>query len=213
VAKKADLEASFRAAQARCAEAAAAEAEWDYLRALAKAEAALPLVRHASAYLRRYQKVAAPNLPAVDLILRCAPAVFARRSLDAVEQWFAAAGRTERTAYPDLMDRLANARWLLDLTVWVWPALPPTAPPRLTGAESAHAAQFLDLWRRMGAVADRPGSAPATYQPVTHLRRQVRGKCPHCGRTTEAAWAELLFPVRCPHCRATAVITVVARLA
>jgi hypothetical protein len=85
VAKKAELEASFLTAHARCAEAAAAEADLDFPRALRQAEAALPLVRESIAYPRRYHKVEAPNLPAVDLILRFAPPAFARRSLDAVD--------------------------------------------------------------------------------------------------------------------------------
>lgn len=213
MAKKAELEASFRATQARCAEAARAEADGDFSRVLERAEAAIPLLRESIAFLRRYHKVRFPNLPAVDLILRYAPPLFARRSLDAIDRWFAGASRAERAAYPDLADRLAAARRLLDLAVRVWPCVSAAARQPTSAPNTAEATRFLDLWVRMGAVARRHGSQPPAYEPVTHQRRQARGKCPRCARSTEAAWAELLFPFACPHCRATGQFVLVARIA
>jgi hypothetical protein len=211
VAKKADLEASFRACSARCAEAARAEADGDYPRALDRAEAALPLLREYVAFLRRYQKVEAPGLSPVDLIVRYAPPMFAGRSLDAVDAWVAEANRAERAAYPDLPDRLAEARRRLALAVLVWPVWPAAARNR--HVDAAGAADLLDFWTRYGAVAHRPGTAPPVYEPVTHPRRRARGKCPTCGRADEAEWAALLGPRACPHCRATGEFAIVARTA
>lgn len=176
VAKKVDLEASFRACQAHCAEAMRSEADGDYPRALARAETALPLVRESVAFLRRYQKVEAPQLPAVDLILRCAPPLFARRALDAVAAWLAELNRAERAAYADLPDRVAAARRRLALAVRVWPTWPATATPAVAPADAADVARLFDVWTRSGAIARRPGTSPAVYEPVTHPRRPVRGK-------------------------------------
>jgi hypothetical protein len=209
VAKKADLEASFRACQTRCAEATRAEGQGDYARVLERAESTLPLLRESIAYLRRYQKVKAPYLPSVDLILRYAPPLFARRSLDAVDGWFAGASRPERAAYPDLPDRLDAARRRLALAVRVWPAWPAAAVRQATDA--AEVSGLLDLWMRYGTVARKPGTAPPVYAPVTHPRRRARGKCARCGRSDEAAWADLLVPRICPHCRTEAVFVIVAR--
>lgn len=211
MAKKADLETSFRAAQAQCAEAAHAEAAGDYPRALERAESALPRLREYIAFLRRYQKVEAPHLPAVDLLLRYAPPLFARRALDAVGDWLVQGTRTERAAYPDLPDRLEVARHRLRLAVRLWPGWPASAPG--PAADTAEARQLLEFWTRLGAIARRPGTSPPGYEPVTHPERPARGKCPRCGRADEAAWADLLFPRTCPHCRARSEFVLVARIA
>jgi len=213
VAKKVDLEASFRACSARCAEAARAEAASDYPRVLDQAESTLPLLRQYIAYLRRYQKVEAPHLPSVDLILTYAPPIFGRRSLDLVDAWFAEGSRTERAAYPDLPDRLATARGRLALAVRLWPMWPATVGTPISAPDAAEAALLFDVWTRCGAIARRPGVSPPAYAPVTHPRRRARGKCPHCGRADEAAWADLLDTRRCPHCRAEGPFVIVARTA
>jgi hypothetical protein len=210
VAKKADLEASFRACSARCAEATRAEADGDYARVLERAESTLPLLRESIAYLRRYQKVTAPYLPSVDLILRYAPPLFAGQSLDAVAGWFSGASWPERAAYPDLPGRLDAARRRLALAVRVWPAWPAAAAPQ--AADPAGASELQEFWMRYGAVARRPGAAPPAYEPVTHPRRWARGKCSRCGRSDEAEWADLLAPRTCPHCRAETEFVIVARI-
>ena len=213
MAKKIDLEASFRACQARAAEAARAEANDDYHHALDVAASTLPLLRESFAYLRRYQKVEAPQLPTVELILRCAPPLFARRALDTVDEWFTELNRAERTTYHDLPGRLAAARRRLALAVRVWPSWPATTPPQVAPADANDVARLFDVWTRYGAIARRPGTAPPVYEPVTHPLRRARGKCPTCGRADEAGWAALLGPRPCPHCRATGEFVIVARTA
>ena len=207
VAKKADLEASFRTCQTRCAEATRAEADGDYSRALERAVAALPLLREYIAYLRRYQKVEAPHLPPVDLILQYAPPLFARGVLDTLDAWLAEAGRAERAAYPDLPGRLEAARRRLALAIRVWPAWPVTAP----SPDGSDATELLRFWTRYGAVARRPGTDAPIFEPVTHPRRSALGKCPGCRRTHETVWAALLDPSPCPHCRAAGPFVIVAR--
>lgn len=213
MAKKVDLEASFRACQARTAEAVRAEADGDFPRALDRAEGTLPVLREYVAFLRRYQKVEAPQLPAIEVILRCAPPLFARRALDAVDAWLAELNRTERVAYAHLPDELASARRRLALAVRVWPRWPATGPAPTPPADAEDVARLFDVWTRCGAIARRPGTAPATYEPITHPRRRARGKCPACGRTDEAEWAGLLGPRTCPHCRVTGSFVILARTA
>lgn len=213
MAKKVELEASFRACQAGAAEAGRAEAAGDYHHALDVAASTLPLLRESFAYLRRYQKVEAPQLPAVEVILRCAPPLFARRALDAVEEWLADLNRAERAAYHDLPDRVAAARRRLALAVRVWPAWPATGSPPVAPADANDVARLFDVWTRCGAIARRPGTAPPVYEPVTHPLRRARGKCPACGRADEVGWVALLGPRACPHCRATGEFAIVARTA
>lgn len=213
MAKKADLEASFRACQARTAEAARAEVDGDYPRALDRAKGTLPLLREYVAFLRRFQKVEAPQLPAVEVILRCAPPLFARRALDAVDAWLAELNRAERAACRDLPDQTVAARRRLALAVRVWPRWPATGPAPVPPADAEDVARLFDVWTRCGAITRRPGTAPPVYEPVTHPRRRARGKCPACGRTDEVEWMALLGSRACPHCRTVGTFVIVARTA
>lgn len=210
MAKKADLEESFRACSARCAEAARAEADGDYPRAVERAAAALPALRAWVVFLRRYQKVEAPDLPPVELILKYAPPLFAGAALQAVEAWAAEAGRPERALYPDLPARLGEARRRLALAVRVWPAWPAAAPSTSPAADPAEVTELLDFWVLYGAVVRRGGLGPG-YEPVTHPRRPARGKCGRCGRDDRAAWAELLEDRACPQCGARSHFVIVPR--
>jgi len=99
VVKKADLESAYARHIDHVRQAATAEADRDYREALRRAEASLQYLRDALIYQRRYQKISHPQVAATDLILRLAPPLFARRSLDALEA--ATQGRTkaERAAF------------------------------------------------------------------------------------------------------------------
>src|SRR5262245_45206661 len=160
VAKKADLEASFRECSARCAEATRAEANGDFAVVLERAASTLPRLREYIAYLRRYQQVEAPRLPSVDLILHYAPPMFARRSLDAVGAWLAEATRAERRLYPDLPGRLETARRRLALAARVWPSWRPAAPGTGVPGDAAEVAQLLDFWTRYGVAVGCPDTSP-----------------------------------------------------
>lgn len=211
MAKKVDLEATYRDYAARCAEASRAETDRNYTRMLARAESTVPLLGEAIAYLRRYQKVEAPRLPSVELILRYAPPLFARRALDAVDEWYAQASRPDRKAYSDLPDRVQATRGLLALATRLWPSWR-AGPVTAGGGDLAKIAQLLDFWTTSGAVVRRGSMTAPEYQLVTHPRRQARGKCARCGHQKEAVWAELLDATACPHCGATSPFVIVARI-
>ena len=176
MAKKADLESEFRTCTAGCQDAARAEERADFADALNLAESCLPLLRSYVAYLRRYQRVEAPGLPPLELIFRLAPPMFSNRSLNAVQAWFADAGRTERKAYPDLLTRLDEARQRLAVATRLWPAWRITPP----GAVTAEAGHMLDVWVRYGAVSPIPNDADF-IRLVTYPGRASVGKCTRCG--------------------------------
>jgi hypothetical protein len=179
---------------------------------LEKAESTLPLSREAIAYLRRYQQVAAPRLVSVEQILRYAPPLFARRSLDAVDRWFKEASRTERKAYPDLPEQLQAARRVMALAGQLWPSWRAAAPPPARRGDPKLVTQLMDFWVSYGAVARRDNVTPPVYQLVTHPQRDARGKCARCGREKAAKWIELLGESVCPHCRAISAFVMVARI-
>ena len=199
MAKKVDLEATYRDYAARCAEAAQAETDRDYQKMLARAETTVPLFGEA------------PRLPSVELILRYAPPLFAWRALDAVDEWYAQASRTDRKAYSDLPDRMQATRGLLALATRLWPSWRP-GPVAAAGSDLAKVAQLLDFWTTYGAVVRRGSTTAPVYALVTHPQRPARGKCARCGHEKEAKWAEFLDATACPHCRATSSFAIVARI-
>jgi hypothetical protein len=211
VAKKVDLEATYRDYAARCAEAAQAEGDRDYQKMLGRAESTVPLLSEAITYLRRYQKVEAPRLPSVELILRYAPPLFAWRALDAVDEWYAQASRTDRKAYSGLPDRVQATRRLLALATRLWPSWR-AGPIAAAGGDLAQVAQLLDFWTTYGAVVRRGSTTAPTYELVTHPQRRAQGKCAHCGQQKDAKWSELLDATDCPHCRTKSPFVIVARI-
>lgn len=209
MAKKADLESSFRAVQARFADAAQAEGQADFPAALAHAEACLPDLRGYMAYLKRYRGIEAPGLPSVELIFRLAPPMFATRAFAAVDAWLAEASRAERKAYPHLPADLELARDRLTLATRLWPAwriTPVTAP-------TAEAGQLLDVWVVSGAVARVQGTNPPSYELVTYPSRPAVGKCCVCGTRVEGPWVEFLAPKPCTRCRAATEFVLMPRSA
>jgi hypothetical protein len=213
VAKKVELEASFREYSAQCAEASQAELDHDYPRMLARAEATLPLLGEAIAYLRRYQEVEVPRLPSVAQILRYAPPMFARRSLDAVAEWQSQTSRTDRKAYPELPHQLQAARRVLALATRIWPSWRAAAPVLAADDDANEVAQLITFWMNHGSIVRWTDKKPEMLQLVTHPRRDARGKCARCGHETQAKWMELLDEKVCSHCRATSHFVIVARVA
>jgi len=169
-------------------------------------------LREAIAYLRRYQQVATPRLLSVAQILRYAPPLFARRSLDRVDQWYSEGSRNERKAYPDLPEQLQAARRTMALAARLWPSWRAATPAATRGEDPKLSAQLLDFWASYGALVRRDNATPGVCHLVTHSKRQVRGKCARCGQEKPAKWVELLDASMCPSCRAISTFVIVARM-
>lgn len=210
MAKKADLEVAYSRHDNLCRQAATLEAQSDYRSALQRAESGLSTLRDALTYQRRYLKVAQPPLTAADRIMRLAPPLFARRSLDALEAYCDGRAKAERAAFPGLTQQLAAARQTLALAVRLWSEMNVTpAAPIYPPATDRTSAGITDVWLAMGLVV-RAGPAGATvYKVVTDLWRDAVGKCSGCGCIRQAAAVQLLEPMACPSCneRRSFVIT------
>jgi len=211
MAKKVDLEDNYRSYTACLSVAQQAEQNCDYARMLEKAEASLPLLSEAIAYLRRYQDVEAPRLISIGLILHYSPPMFALKSLDAVHEWYSTASRTDRKAYADLPEQLQAARRELALAGRLWPSWEAAAPIATTGTDSQAVERIVNFWATYGAVVRQGNNAPAEYQLVTHPLRAARGKCARCGNTMLTKWMELLERRVCPYCRSTSEFVIADR--
>jgi hypothetical protein len=212
MAKKADLHEAYRSYSALSAEAARAEQNGDHVQALQNAVASLAFQHDSVAFLRRFQKIEAPRLTSVELILRLAPLVFDPKPLDAVADWLAEANRAERKAYPEFAGQLDAARRRLALALRAWPSHRPAALPPLAVEDARTVQEMLAFWTWRGAVLKVAVPGATHYRLVTHPDRLARGKCHRCGAEDRARLAELLAPRRCPHCRAPSEFAVLERL-
>jgi hypothetical protein len=201
VAKKADLEAAHTRYADLTRQAVGLEAAHDYHAALRLAEECLTVLRDALAYQRRFLKTAQSASTAVDRILRLAPPLFARRSLDTLEAYFQGLKKADRAAFPNLPDGITAARQTLALAVRLWSELAqppdtqthPAAPDRV-------AAGIITVWVNAGLVARVSREGSTRYALVTDLRRGAWGKCPGCGSLRRASTVDLLYPLSCPSC-------------
>jgi hypothetical protein len=202
VAKKADLEAAYNRYGVICAEVGRAEQQRDYFAVLQQAETSLSHLRAAIAYQRRYLAVDRPSLPTVDRLLRYAPPLFARRSLDALEAWLGEGKRAERAAYPHLPEQLSAARRAMSLAARLWSEWHVQGPTslQLSGPDVKAAEAIARVWVTVGAFT-RGLSGAVPYTPVTNLRRDAWGKCHGCGHMYRAKIVALLKPLSCPQCK------------
>ncbi|MDY3550975.1 hypothetical protein R5W24_000045 [Gemmata sp. JC717] len=203
MATKAELEAGYERYRAACAATTQAEARNDLRGAIRTAETSLPLVHPAMAYRRRYL-TAEPIAPTLDVLLRNAPPLFLRASLDAVEAWYLSGTRTERAALPDVPGRLTAARGRLAQAVALWGRLSAVPgvqidldPACLTSPE------IVRVWLAEGAVTVAPAPGALRYTRTSDPHRPAHGKCSGCGHVVGVPLVRLLDPFPCAACRHT----------
>jgi hypothetical protein len=152
---KADLQAAHDRCEQIRRGVFALETARDYLAAVKQAEKALPGLHASVSYQRRFLKTEQPATPAVDTILRYAPAFFLGRSLEAVQGWYDGGTRTERNALPEVPERIATARRVLAHALELWGVLAraPTATLRPSAIVLTNA--VVPLWLDAGVIAPR----------------------------------------------------------
>lgn len=207
MAKKSELEAAYRRYAGACGLAAAAEKRGDLHAALRQCEAALPFVRDAIAYQKRFRKIETPRLIPVERILRLAPSLFDLDSLTAVARWRRAAKPKEKRTYADLSARLARAKRRMAEAARVWAAWE-------TGgsAQTPDEVKLAATWISLGALAAVPVSGRTQYRVISALRRSVEGKCPECGNLHQSAYPDMLGQAECPSCHGSVQFVLIRRI-
>ena len=208
MATKAELEAAFLRYAGRSEAARTLAAAHDYPAAVRAAAEALPSTWDAVAYQRRYRRDERPALPAIDLLLRYAPAVFDGPALDALESWWVGAKRAGKKRYPDLPADLAASRRAMRLAARLWDDLDEPSPP---APADPWAAAIVGAWVAMGAASPGPGGGAVRH--VSHPRAPTEAVCPNCGGLRRAGLSDLLDPVTCGRCGRASVFVLARRVA
>jgi hypothetical protein len=212
MATKSELEDIYNRYRESIGRVARAEADRDYRNAVQFAEASLPLVHPAVTYQRRFLKSDHPTAPTVDSLLRYAPPLFLRGSLDAVEKWYSSGTRTERNSLPDVMERVEIARFFLRRATELWSILV-AGPMSTLGSEGLTLAEseLVAVWVSAGFVRRKELASRVDFIRTSDPRRPMRGKCTRCGASQEATLPQLLDPFPCPACRRPCQFVITSR--
>src|SRR5438445_210985 len=108
--KKSEMEAHRDEYQARMAAARAAERDGLYREAMAEALSAWDFIDGMMQYEKRYEERSFDSVAAIDLVLRYAPLLLDRKSLDTLERLLKEYRRIERDTDADMGAKLASAR-------------------------------------------------------------------------------------------------------
>lgn len=200
MATKAELQADHERCEQIRRGVFALETAREFPRAVAQAETVLPHQHASVSFQRRFLKTSQPTTPAVDVILRYAPAFFLSKALDAVQQWYDGGTKAERTALPDMPQQIETARKVLAHAVELWGVLAEHPSAVLRPPATPLTVAVIPLWLSATVIALRP-QEPSTYIRVSDARRNAVAKCSGCGNERAAPLAELLEPTTCHRCK------------
>lgn len=199
MARKVDLEAAYSRSIVDWQTVNRAVTEHDYPDAVWSAVKGLPHLWDAVGYQRRYLQVEQPPLSTVEVICRYAPPLFARRELDAVEEWWNSGKRSDKKVYAAVATELASAQRAMTLAARLWDAADgKTSLSRDTDDKVAK--HIIGTWTAMGVVSLQRSNGATVSRHVTQIDGRVQGKCASCGTSRQFVLLEVMGSSTCERC-------------
>jgi hypothetical protein len=204
--KKAEMEEHDTAYRRLIEAAKSAESEGLYRVAVDAAIAAWEHIDGMMQYRLKYATNEFGSISAIDLVLRYAPLLFDFRSLNALEQLLESRKRIEKNASASIVEKLAAAR----LQMWdnhrLWARLEHCGEVRqdqlreILGGSQDHWRWLAESWARMGLVKRAPEAGSYRVTLSTRIGQVIPGKCPACGKISEAPKGMFFDKMACPEC-------------
>jgi hypothetical protein len=204
--KKAAMEAHHAEYGARMSAARTAERDGLYREAMSHALSAWEFIDGMMQYAKRYEERSVDSVSAIDLVLRYAPLLLDRKSLDTLEGLLKEYRRIERDVEADMGGKLAKARANLWENHRLWAHLETNGDVRQDelrrhlGGEQERWRAVSEAWEAMGLVHRRPEGGSYRVELSTRLGQVVKAKCPRCGKAQDAPKAMFLEELACPKC-------------
>jgi hypothetical protein len=145
----------------------------------------------------------------IDYILRYAPLVFERNSLEIVAGILKSQKRIDKHASADLAENLRKATELTWEARRLWTELEQESEVtqdklrKNFGGEQDRWRGIAEMWDEMGLIQRIPERNSYRISLTTRVTQIVRGKCPSCGATGKAAMGSFLEMITCPRCKST----------
>jgi len=156
------------------------------------------------------------TLSAIDIILKYAPLLLDRKSLIDLENFLKENKRIAKNISSDLANHLENARGKIWTNHCLWSHLQQNTGirqgllRRALGGDQDYWRSVIDSWSEMGLVRRKTCGGSYVVELSTRLGRVVRGKCPSCGRVSEAPKAMFLEENKCPECKSDVYFVLLA---
>jgi hypothetical protein len=151
-----------------------------------------------------------------DMILKYAPLLLDRKSLTSLEGFLNENKRIAKNISSDLSDHLEKARAKIWTNHSLWSHLQRNCEirqdevRRALGGDQDYWRSVISSWSEMGLVRRKTCGGSYIVELSTRLGRVVRGKCPSCGRVSEAPKAMLLEQNNCPECKSDVFFVLLA---
>ncbi len=177
-----------------------------YREAVTLAREAWPHIDGMMRFKQKYEDREFTSLAAIDLVLKYAPLLMDRQSLDELEKLLKDCRRIEKNTKQNLGAKLSEARSVLwnAHRLWDYLEMHPDSRQdelrRVLGGDQEFWRSISEEWDRMGLVERRPEGGSYRLSLATRLGKIVRGKCPGCGGSMEAPKAMFFEPMSCPGC-------------
>jgi hypothetical protein len=188
------------------AKARAARQEGLYREAVELAMSSWNYIDGMMQYERKYEDKEFGSIEGIDMVLKYAPMLFDRESLDKLEVVLKNQRRIERDTSADMANKLAEARMLMWDARRMWDYLEQHPQSRqdelrvVLGGNQEQWRGMAEAWDQMGLLCRRPDGGSYRLTLVTGPEDVLRGKCPSCGLVARAPRSRLLSEVVCPNC-------------
>ena len=165
---------------------------------------------------RKYSAREFDTVETIEIVLKYAPFIFDKQSLDSLEELLTEKKRIEKNTHDDLAEKLAEARRLMWDARRLWNHIerqPNCRQDELRSALQGNQEQwrgFAECWHSIGLLQRTPESNSYRLAFVTNLEDQAAAKCPACGVVGRARKARLLDAASCPKCKQNVHFLIVA---
>lgn len=205
--KKDEMDIHFREYGAKIATAKAAEEHGFFRDVIAAAASAWTNIDGMLQYASKYHNEQITGISAIELVLRYAPLMLDFKTLNSLGEMLRKSKRISRDDRSDLPEQLETARRKLRANHRLWSHIQMLGEVRQDdlskqlGGEQDYWRWACESWERMRLLRRIPDRNSYRLSFATRMGQVISGKCPKCGKTTEAPKAMLLEPTHCPQCQ------------
>jgi phage FluMu protein Com len=165
-------------------------------------------------YERKYSVKEFFTIESIEIVLKFAPLVFDRQSLNKLEALLTGQRRIEKNTSADLAEKLTAARTLMSTAYRIWSYLEKSPDCRedaldaVLGKQPGASNKVVKAWAEMELVHRIPDNRSHRIVLATRLSETIRGKCSSCGVVARATKVKFLKEVECPNCKSTSTFVI-----
>ena len=204
---KAELQSDATRYRSALSSMSKAHKEGDVLKAIKLAVDASEYIDGMMQFEKRFEKrVERRSVETIDYILKYAPLVFDRQSLETVGALLKAQKRIDKVATDDLAADLAQAIAMMWNAHRLWkviketPGMPQDQLRVRLGGKQEVWREIAESWDDLNLIHRIPSGGSYVLSIATSLATQIGGKCSSCGSTGKASVGTFLEDIMCPRC-------------